>query len=576
MPGLITRREICFCVRICLAIVAMLASELPFARAEWREEIGYNKLAALLGDALPRGAGVPISLVEAQVAGTMQYFPDVTLSDFNENFDPLSTAVNFIDGSGGRINGKSNHASDQARFFFGNTTSVAPIANEVTVYEANDWLTDILNLNASTTEPDAQDFRVQNFSWIGTFATPNDGTPEPTAAELDNDRKALRKFDFVIERDNITAFVGVHNVVSPLPHLLSHSYNSIALGRSDGAHSTGLTHLEDYGIGRSKPDLVSPQASTSAATSSASSVATFLHSSDTVRNTDAAQSQTMKAILLAGASKDTLPSWSQLDGSGEWHPLDETYGAGELNMFDSYAITVGGRGTGTTATPTPVASHGWDYQVIQPGTGNELLYDLIIPTGSTAAELSIALAWNAQISSPFSTGDPVVADLNLELVDSNGLTIDTNLADTYVDGLSASDVDNVEHIYLTDLGPGTYTLKVSSDDLASEFGLAWRTSTLFDSTTADFNDDGSVDGSDYLAWQVGYGTLVNATRADGDANGDGHVDADDLVIFRDTLSTVNPSLASSLFSVPEPSTLAIAGCGFLLYGAGRIRRLFSR
>ncbi|NOZ39678.1 MAG: hypothetical protein GXP24_05565, partial [Planctomycetes bacterium] len=48
----------------------------------------------------------------------------------------------------------------------------------------------------------------------------------------------------------------------------------------------------------------------------------------------------------------------------------------------------------------------------------------------------------------------------------------------------------------------------------------------------DFDADGDVDGSDFLAWQRGAGTSSNATAAQGDANSDGAVDVEDLVIFQ--------------------------------------------
>jgi len=428
-------------------------------------------------------------------------------------------------------------------------------------------------LNGSNTDaPIAQDFRVQNFSWIGTFATPNDGTPNPTVSELNSDREALRRFDYAIDTNNITAVVGLNNNTNPLPSLLSQSYNSIAVGRTDGIHSAGLTHLANYGVGRSKPDLVAPRGTTSAATSSVSSAATFLYSADTVMGTDAANSETMKAILLTGATKDEFPTWSQIDGGGQWRPLDDTYGAGELNVYNSYLVTLGGQTMGSTTTPAPAASYGWDYQTIQPGASNELLYDFVVPTGSTAAELSIVLTWNAKIESPFHSGDPIVANLDLKLVDSNGATVDLNLGDSLVEGLSASDVDNVEHLYLTNLAAGTYTLKVSSDDLASDFGLAWRTSTLFDTFSADFDDDGDVDGADFLAWQRGNGTLLGATRAGGDANGDGTVDGDDLAIYLSAIPTGNPLLGNAIFAVPEPTAWMLAVTGLLLVLGLRYRQ----
>ncbi len=46
----------------------------------------------------------------------------------------------------------------------------------------------------------------------------------------------------------------------------------------------------------------------------------------------------------------------------------------------------------------------------------------------------------------------------------------------------------------------------------------------------DFDQDGDVDGSDFLAWQRGFGTS-NALPTDGDADSDNNVDGDDLVIW---------------------------------------------
>lgn len=44
----------------------------------------------------------------------------------------------------------------------------------------------------------------------------------------------------------------------------------------------------------------------------------------------------------------------------------------------------------------------------------------------------------------------------------------------------------------------------------------------------DFNGDGDIDGSDFLAWQRGFGIAAGALNAEGDADGDGDVDANDL------------------------------------------------
>jgi hypothetical protein len=49
--------------------------------------------------------------------------------------------------------------------------------------------------------------------------------------------------------------------------------------------------------------------------------------------------------------------------------------------------------------------------------------------------------------------------------------------------------------------------------------------------SADFNDDGNIDGSDFLAWQRGVGTS-GATPAEGDSDHDADVDASDLAAWQ--------------------------------------------
>jgi hypothetical protein len=93
---------------------------------------------------------------------------------------------------------------------------------------------------------------------------------------------------------------------------------------------------------------------------------------------------------------------------------------------------------------------------------------------------------------------------------------------------------------------------------------------------ADFNGDGVVDGSDFLTWQRGFGTVGNATLEQGDANDDGLVDAADLSIWREAFGAVAPAGgATAASSVPEPTatTLGIAAAALL---AGSVRRSMRR
>ena len=66
--------------------------------------------------------------------------------------------------------------------------------------------------------------------------------------------------------------------------------------------------------------------------------------------------------------------------------------------------------------------------------------------------------------------------------------------------------------------------------------------------SADFDNDGDVDGRDFLAWQRGYGTAIGATFAQGDADRDGDVDAADLGIW-----SANFGPLAATLSVPNPA-----------------------
>ena len=256
-----------------LAAVVLLS---PAASADWLDDVDYTRLVEALHGAVPTGEGVPISQVEAAVSGGV-YFPDTypvpTYSQFTSGTDPLDPPedIHFIDGSGDASLGVSSHSqSTVGRWFYGNTTSMAGGANEVTVYEANDWLQSILHSTGVNRDPEVQDFRVQNFSWISDPATDATYTSQHV--------NTLKRFDYVINRDQVTAVVGLNNGSSTaIPYLFGHSYNAIAVGRTDGGHSTGQTAISSYGPGRTKPDIVAPFSTTSSATAAVSSGATMLH-----------------------------------------------------------------------------------------------------------------------------------------------------------------------------------------------------------------------------------------------------------------------------------------------------------
>jgi len=546
-------------IRGFLLLGFIIIAFLPVADAQTtREAVGYTDLASLLGSKLPTGVGVPVAHVEPEetIIPGGQPVPGRYLPIFNgSNF----AGINFDDvtGSGDGINNFSGHATGVVGSqFYGRFTSLAAGVDAVSVYEAGDWANNVLNMVGRGT-PDSLNFRVANFSYVQEFQT-SGGQPI-----LSENIEALERFDYLIDNNNMTAVIGTNGGTS-FP-LFTHSYNAIRVGVTVNQPTTILT--ENYGPGRQQINIVAPYGTPSAATAFVSSAATLLHDGATqlpvvADRAAAANSEVIKATLLAGATKDEFTSWSRTTTS----PLDAKSGAGELNVLNSYLIQFGGRQAGSTSPPSsPVSIDGWDYSTVT--SAAPLYYDFEIPDGVTGEELSIVLTWNAEVTDTNTdtvfAGSVNLANLDLKLYDSTTSFLGSLLDD---ESVSVSTVDNVEHIYQTDLAPGRYTLELSADQ-ARDFGLAWRLETSRDIQTGDFDGDGDSDGSDFLNWQRNVTTLTGATLADGDADGDGDVDADDLSFYQNNFSSslsATSLSAISLNAVPEPQSLWLLAAGSML------------
>ncbi len=85
---------------------------------------------------------------------------------------------------------------------------------------------------------------------------------------------------------------------------------------------------------------------------------------------------------------------------------------------------------------------------------------------------------------------------------------------------------------------------------------------------ADFDNDGDVDGADFLIWQRGFG--IGTQNFEGDADFSGNVDGTDLAIWQNLYGT---GPLAAIGSVPEPSSVmlllvSVLSCG----GTRRLRR----
>jgi hypothetical protein len=170
--------------------------------------------------------------------------------------------------------------------------------------------------------------------------------------------------------------------------IYSNSMNSIAVGLTNGNHPIGTLPVGGiYTAGRSKPDLVVPSYATSFGTPMVSAATAVLiqagHTNPsfskgsytlarvpTQRIYHAETSEVIKAALLAGASRtvfnsdgSTLLDYRRDASVQTANGLDVRFGAGQLNVYNSYRILAGGEYNALEdGGPQLVGASGFDYE----------------------------------------------------------------------------------------------------------------------------------------------------------------------------------------------------------------------
>ncbi len=240
-------------------------------------------------------------------------------------------------------------------------------------------------------------------------------------------------------------------------------YNGLGVGVFPGTSSVGPTY-----DGRHKPDIVSPgSGATSFATPFVSGAAAVLLQAgfrgdggpNTAAQTDI---RTLKALLLNGAIKPA--DWTNSITA----PLDARYGAGVLNVFNSWTQLKGNQRSfiestsvtpgnphppGTNPNNVPVLV-GWDFNKITntPSSKDRINHYYFNLPGQGSFTLTSTLIWNRPAGA--SLGQMTsINDLNLFLYSAN-----SNLV-----LCSTSLVDNCEHLYIPSLPPGRYDLQVEKN-----------------------------------------------------------------------------------------------------------------
>jgi hypothetical protein len=106
-------------------------------------------------------------------------------------------------------------------------------------------------------------------------------------------------------------------------------------------------------------------------------------------------------------------------------------------------------------------------------------------------------------------------------------------------------------------------------------GRTWDVSQLYaigvlavaPAFTADFDEDGDVDGNDLARWRNGFGTASGAPHGQGDSNADADADGADFLVWQQQFGS-GPGAVPTVNPVPEPMALALVPLltGALLIG----------
>ncbi len=187
----------------------------------------------------------------------------------------------------------------------------------------------------------------------------------------------------------------------------STAYNSISVGAS-GLAANNATNGPTL-TGLSSPDIITPGNASSYSTPQVSGAAALLvqagnQINSSTGNTNATQMQTVKALLMNGADKQS--NWAPTPGNS----LSNNVGAGILDVYQSYqnlqagehaASAVNNSVTPITAS-TSVPLEGWNFATASSTGSNVSHYVFTLPTGATSGHLTATLVWNAQTSLSYS------------------------------------------------------------------------------------------------------------------------------------------------------------------------------
>jgi len=502
----------------------LLLFPLSAVRADIADDIGFTALQAELAGSLPDGADTAVMHIEAGAP----FFPDSSHSSFTGK-----TLVNLGQASSSPHSG---HATTVGRLFYGSPDSLLSSVTDIGVYDVSSFIFDFLKFNSTPSRaPQVSSRRVANHSWVGGHFVDGANQPAPAATS-----SMLRRLDWLIARDEFIHVTAPNNGSAGPRPLLTTAYNVIVAGKSNADHLATTTDIDSIYEGqRPAVHLVVPYAVTSSSAPLTASAATLLvdaardnpswsagstsnRHGETIYN--AARSEVIKAVLMAGASRSTVNSTAQGDVRGYRdtvanrtdNGLDWRYGAGQLDIASSYQILAAGEGQTLQAGGGLQSPRGFAYQGSFGGAGgSDTVLEYSLPAAASPQLLAVSLVWNLAVAGP-SPGS-LSFDDSAQRYDLNLSLLDVTAGGNAVVASSNSASDNSENLWLT-IEPGRdYRLRAEASGAAfdSDYAIAWRASDFIDSDGDGQPNHLDTDPSD------GCVPEVFVAACDSDSDGDG-------------------------------------------------------
>ena len=265
-----------------------------------------------------------------------------------------------------------------------------------------------------------------------------------------------------------------------------------------------------YTFGRTCPQLVAPKKTASAAAPVVAAAASLLielgHGSpalstdridqhtanrngETVYNAE--RSEVIKAALMAGADRETrntevigdnpvdIKDYRAKPDHQAANGLDRRYGAGQLNIKNSYHILAGGEKNSLEDMPGSggvIGQHGFDYDPAFGGAdGSNSLASYSFTVDENSRYLWAALVWNIDIDAgigPYFAGTAKLYNLDLFLYDV------TRSGEPSQVVASTSSADNTENLWVRLEKNRRYVIQVKPGAGQAvfkwDYALAWR------------------------------------------------------------------------------------------------------